>query len=87
LEEAATYWNHNVAFHKELVKDAAQRGGRVLDIGCGEGLLLEKLAACVGEVVGIDPDEGAVFRARKRLISVENATVIAGEFHGKARSA
>jgi len=82
LEEAATYWNHNVAFHQELVEDAARRGGRVLDIGCGEGLLLEKLAACVGEVVGIDPDEGAVLRARKRLISVENASVIAGDFMG-----
>jgi len=80
LEETVTYWNHNTAFHRELVEDAARRGGRVLDIGCGEGLLLEKLAARVGEVVGIDPDEGAVLRARKRLTSVGNATVIAGDF-------
>ncbi|CED90975.1 hypothetical protein [Actinomyces succiniciruminis] len=39
------YWNHNAAFHNELVADAARRGGRALDVGCGEGLLMERLAA------------------------------------------
>ncbi len=50
------YWNHNTAFHDELVKDAKIRGGRVLDIGCGDGLLLQRLAPFAQHVIGIDPD-------------------------------
>lgn len=64
----AAYWNHNTAFHKEIVADVRRRGGRVLDVGCGEGLLLERLAAVTGEVVGIDPDPGAVARALARNV-------------------
>ncbi|MDT9727179.1 SAM-dependent methyltransferase, partial [Xylanibacillus composti] len=38
------YWNHNTAFHDELVAETKMRGGSVLDIGCGDGLLLQRLA-------------------------------------------
>lgn len=74
------YWNHNTAFHRELVRDAKRRGGRVLDIGCGEGLLMERLAPHVATVVGIDPDDAAVERARKRLGADCRAELIAGDF-------
>ncbi|WP_454083397.1 class I SAM-dependent methyltransferase [Georgenia sp. Marseille-Q6866] len=62
----ATYWNHNTAFHGQIVADARRRGGRVLDVGCGEGLLLERLAGVADEVVGLEPDPAAVARARAR---------------------
>lgn len=75
-----TYWNHNTAFHEELVADARKRGGRVLDIGCGDGLLLQRLAPVAREVVGIDPDEQAVSRAEKRLRETANASVVHGDF-------
>jgi len=68
------YRNHNTAFHGELVAAARRRGGRVLDVGCGDGLLLEQLAPVVDEVVGIDPDPQAVDRARAR--SVPGARVL-----------
>ena len=57
---AATYWNHNTAFHGELVADAARRGGRALDVGCGEGLLVQRLAAVCEEAVGIEADPATV---------------------------
>lgn len=63
----SSYWNHNTAFHGELVAAARRRGGRVLDVGCGEGLLLERLAPVAREAVGIDPDPAAVARARARV--------------------
>ena len=72
---AATYWNHNSAFHGELVADAARRGGRALDVGCGEGLLVQRLAAVCEEAVGIEADPATVERARARLAGVRGAVV------------
>ena len=72
---AATYWNHNAAFHDELVVDAARRGGRALDVGCGEGLLVQRLAAVCEEAVGIEADPATVERARARLAGVRGAVV------------
>ena len=72
---AATYWNHNSAFHDELVADAARRGGRALDVGCGEGLLVQRLAAVCEEAVGIETDPATVERARARLAGVRGAVV------------
>ena len=72
---AATYWNHNSAFHDEFVADAARRGGRALDVGCGEGLLVQRLAAVCEEAVGIEADPATVERARARLAGVRGAVV------------
>ncbi|MFF2920925.1 class I SAM-dependent methyltransferase [Streptomyces celluloflavus] len=48
------YWNHNVRYHR-LVLDAVPDGcGRALDIGCGDGLLVRKLAGRAREVTGVD---------------------------------
>ncbi|WP_103061864.1 class I SAM-dependent methyltransferase [Actinomyces qiguomingii] len=69
------YWNHNAAFHDELVTDAARRGGRALDVGCGEGLLLERLAAVCDQVIGIENDPDAASRARARLAGLPGADV------------
>lgn len=74
------YWNHNTAFHDELVADAKKRGGRVLDIGCGDGLLLQRLAPHVQQVVGIDPDPEIIARAHTRLASIPNVVLIEGDF-------
>lgn len=74
------YWNHNTAYHPLLVADARKRGGRVLDIGCGEGLLLERLAPYAGEVVGIDPDSRIIGRAQQRLAAVPNHSLMEGDF-------
>ena len=69
------YWNHNTAFHDEIVADAATRGGRVLDVGCGDGLLLERLAGVCDEVVGVESHAATVERARARLSRTANAMV------------
>lgn len=74
------YWNHNTAYHPWLADIAARRRGDVLDVGCGEGLLLERLAPVSRSVVGIDADPESVRRARARLCLVDNASVGLGRF-------
>lgn len=74
------YWNHNTAFHDEIVTDAKKRGGRVLDIGCGDGLLLQRLASIAQDVVGIDPDADIVVRAKTRLAELTNVSLVTGDF-------
>ena len=69
------YWNHNVAFHGELVADAALRGGRVLDVGCGDGLLVQRLAGVCDEVIGIEKDPAAARRACSRTETTCRATI------------
>ena len=55
----------------EAVADAVRGlgGGRVVDLGCGEGRLLERLVAepAVTEVLGIDVSIAALQRAQRRL--------------------
>ena len=55
----------------EAVTEAIRRvgGGRVVDLGCGEGRLLQRLVAerCVTEVLGVDVSVGALERAERRL--------------------
>ena len=62
-----TYWNHNAAYHPWLVKIAEKHSGDVLDIGCGEGLLAQRLAQVSRTVTAIDPDPSAVRRAQARV--------------------
>lgn len=79
-KDMESYWNHNTVFHDELVADVKARGGRVLDIGCGDGLLLHRLAPFAEQAVGIDPHKEIISRAQKRLASVSNVTLIADDF-------
>lgn len=55
---------------------APQRGERILDLGCGDGVLTAKLAEMGCDVVGIDASEMQVAAARKFGI---DARVMAGE--------
>jgi len=74
------YWNHNSAYHPWIVRLAAQRGGHALDVGCGEGLLVQRLATVSKWVTGIDPDPSAIARARRRNTGLTNVTLEAVAF-------
>jgi 2-polyprenyl-3-methyl-5-hydroxy-6-metoxy-1,4-benzoquinol methylase len=76
------YWNHNTAYHPWLVAIAAEHRGDVLDVGCGDGLLAQRLAPVSRSVTGIDPDAAAVERAAERLTSYRDVTVSHGDFEG-----
>jgi 2-polyprenyl-3-methyl-5-hydroxy-6-metoxy-1,4-benzoquinol methylase len=74
------YWNHNAAYHPWLVGIAAEHRGDVLDIGCGDGLLAQRLAPVSRSVTGIDPDPAAIARATDRLASHRHVTVAQHNF-------
>lgn len=77
------YWTHNTAYHPWILRRVRGRG-RILDVGCGDGLLLERAAPVCGQVTGIEPHSDAARRARERLACTENAAVIEGDFFGTA---
>ena len=69
-----TYWTHNTAYHKWILKHI-NNGDYVLDVGCGDGLLVQKIAKICRQVTGIEPHLSSALRARERLENVKNAYV------------
>ena len=74
------YWNHNTAFHNEILRKCSATSGAVLDVGCGDGLLLGRLARTGRPVVGVEPDPVAAALARRRCSGVSNAAVVEADF-------
>jgi 2-polyprenyl-3-methyl-5-hydroxy-6-metoxy-1,4-benzoquinol methylase len=69
------YWNHNTAYHPWLIKIATRHRGDVLDVGCGDGLLAQRLVPVSRSVTAIDPDATVIDRAVERLRTHPNVTV------------
>ena len=74
-----TYWNHNTAYHSWILRRMSGAGS-VLDVGCGDGLLLERLSPVCASVTGIEPDPGAAELARQRTSALGNVRVIRADF-------
>ncbi len=74
------YWNHNSVYHPMIVTVAEELNGDVLDVGCGEGLLVERLAKVSRSVTGVDRDERALSQARVRTSELVHITLIHSDF-------
>ncbi len=68
-------WDHNAHFHRWILRTLPERAGRVLDIGCGRGALLVRLAARAERAEGIDPDPGMVRAAAAAVAGLRGAQV------------
>ncbi len=63
-------------YHKLIDEQAAElvrrvgEGKRVLEVGCGTGLILGRVARIARDVIGVDPSPGMLGHARRRGLSV-----------------
>jgi 2-polyprenyl-3-methyl-5-hydroxy-6-metoxy-1,4-benzoquinol methylase len=64
-------WNHNIHYHDIVLRALPSYCQRVLDIGCGQGLLARQLAAHGAEVMAIDSDSRSPRATEMRVTFVE----------------
>lgn len=74
-------WSHNDHYHGWVVRHLPERRHRALEVGCGEGELLAKLAARFEEAHGTDLDSSVREVARRRCAVLDNVTVDATQLH------
>lgn len=59
-------WNHNIEYHRIVLHSVPSPCAHALDVGCGEGMLADRLAFRSERVTGVDVDP--------RMIAVADAT-------------
>lgn len=84
--EASRYDRARPSYPGALVERivAASPGRRVLDVGCGTGIVARQFQAAGCEVLGVDPDARMAGHARERGLQVEVATFETWETNGRA---
>jgi SAM-dependent methyltransferase len=60
-------WSHNDHFHGWILKNLPARRTSALDVGCGRGALLARLAGRFDSATGLDPDAAMATAAAERL--------------------
>jgi SAM-dependent methyltransferase len=69
---AARLWNANIHYHSLLVEAIPPGARRVLDVGCGDGILsADLIRAGIPHVVGLDVDGQVLERAKARHVGVK----------------
>jgi 2-polyprenyl-3-methyl-5-hydroxy-6-metoxy-1,4-benzoquinol methylase len=71
MTEGPQRWNHNVHYHAVVRERLPQRCQRILDVGCGEGMLVRDLSAPGRRVTGIDTDAASIAAARRHPSDAE----------------
>lgn len=54
-----------------MMQEGSRPGSRVLDLGCGNGALADRLTRLGYEVVGVDPSASCIAAAQRRLPTLE----------------
>jgi SAM-dependent methyltransferase len=77
-------WSHNLHYAPVVLR-AARRvrrtGGRTaLDVGCGTGVLVARLADVLPEVTGVEPDPATAARAERRTAGMPGVRILSAGF-------
>ena len=68
LNDLPQQWSNGIIMQANLIKRNLKPKTKILEIGCGEGILLNELAKLQFTVKGIEPSETASLRAEKKGI-------------------
>lgn len=68
------YWTHNTHYYPWVLRQLAE-AKRVLDVGCGDGLLVQMLAKRCESVLGLEPHLPSAEAAKRRLAETRNAQI------------
>ncbi|MDP4509047.1 class I SAM-dependent methyltransferase [Nonomuraea turcica] len=79
------YWNHNVHYQQLVLKLLPEGCEHALDVGCGDGLLVSKLAARVPAVTGVDRSADAIAMARRQYGDLDNVTFVEADYLDDAK--
>lgn len=79
MDSGQRRWNLNIHYHRIVLDSVPTDATTALDIGSGNGLLSFDLAAQGLEVVGIDPDEASIERARTDPDCSDQTTFLHGD--------
>ncbi|MGV4926813.1 class I SAM-dependent methyltransferase (plasmid) [Streptomyces sp. BHT-5-2] len=74
------YWNTNVARHPGILRAVPSGCGNALDVGCGDGLLVRKLAERAEHVTGMDKSPEMIARARELAADHQDLAFVEGDF-------
>ncbi|TDD72524.1 class I SAM-dependent methyltransferase [Actinomadura darangshiensis] len=66
------YWNHNTHYHGVVLRNVPRGCGAALDVGCGDGLLVRRLAPRAAHVTGLDRSAEMVATAERLSEGVDN---------------
>jgi SAM-dependent methyltransferase len=67
-------WKWMIAIQRKMAEHHLQKNKRILEIGCGEGILLAELSTLGFDVTGIEPSRSASRRAAQRGLKVLNGS-------------
>ena len=80
-------WNHNEHFHGWILRNLPARRRAAVDVGCGTGVLAEKLSASFARVTRIDADAGMAAAASARVAHDPLVTIRRCRFEDLAAAA
>ena len=78
-DAASVRWNHNIHYHSLVLRALPPTSRRVLDVGCGEGMLTRELRRLAHDVVGIDLHEPSINLARDQS-TADGIVYVLGDF-------
>ncbi|TYB38416.1 class I SAM-dependent methyltransferase [Actinomadura chibensis] len=74
------YWNTNVARHPGILRAVPEGCSDALDVGCGDGLLVRKLAGYAKRVTGLDCSATMIAWARELAGGEPDLSFVEGDF-------